>query len=119
MANGIDDNLREYMQKRLEKEREKTEEEIERLYTEKRAISPPVDEIRDRCDSSCEAKALIETRINDAYVYLKKINRRLDQVKAGTISAKCSCGLGIKKILRKNPLHEFCVKCQRKINHPH
>lgn len=98
----------------LLKMRKETEEEILKLGQQLAAVN------RDDYDKNyqfVQEKARVKSLGDMKFAYLKRINRRIDEIDQGTFTGKCRCGKPIeKRVLKTDPDRTLCINCQKEEN---
>ena len=90
--------------------RTKTEEDIIQLGQQEAAVSMSD---YDTVGEFHQERGRIKSLTNMKFAYLKRINRRVNEIDQGAFTGKCQCGENIeKKILREYPDRALCTKCQ-------
>ena len=106
--------VKEVYRKHLLKLRTKTEKEIIELGQQEAAVS------RSDYDEGYQfqqEKARIKSLANLKFAYLKRVNRRIDEIDRGVFTGKCRCGKNIQKsVLKRDPDRTLCIRCQKEEN---
>ena len=106
--------VREVYLKHLLKLRTKTEGEITELGHQEALVDR---NDYDETGQFMQEKAKIGGQISLKFAYLKRVNRRIDEINKGTFTAKCRCGKNIQRnVLKKDPDRTLCIKCQKEEN---
>ncbi len=106
--------VKEVYLKHLLKLRTKTEKEVTELGHQEALVDR---DDYDETEQFLQEKAKIGGQISMKFAYLKRVNRRIDEINKGVFTGKCRCGKNIQRsVLKKDPDRTLCIKCQKEEN---